>query len=77
MRRLHADILIRVNPYEILLANTLVIFAEDIHQLLVRIIESEKTRQEELDMNDAFHLYKQLCAVRQLFMNALPEYVPL
>ncbi|KAL4753372.1 hypothetical protein BDW72DRAFT_31730 [Aspergillus terricola var. indicus] len=62
-----------VNPYEILLANTLVIFAEDIHQLLVRIIESEKTRQEELDMNDAFLLYKQLCAVRQLFMNALPD----
>ncbi|KAL4917072.1 hypothetical protein BDW62DRAFT_184510 [Aspergillus aurantiobrunneus] len=62
-----------VNPYEILLANTLVIFAEDIHQLMVRIIELEKTREEELDINDAFHLYKQLSAVRELFTNALPD----
>lgn len=49
------------------------IFAEDIHQLMVRIIELEKTREEELDMNDAFDLYKQLSAVRELFANALPE----
>lgn len=52
------------------------IFAEDIHQLMVRIIELEKTREEELDMNDAFDLYKQLSAVRELFANALPEYGP-
>ncbi|KAL4801902.1 hypothetical protein BDV18DRAFT_154553 [Aspergillus unguis] len=62
-----------VNPHEILLANTLVIFAEDIHQLMVRIIELEKTREEELDMNDAFHLYKQLSSVRELFAKALPD----
>ncbi|KAL4901817.1 hypothetical protein BDW74DRAFT_159633 [Aspergillus multicolor] len=62
-----------VNPYEILLANTLVIFSEDIHQLMVRIIEMEKTREEELDMNDAFHLYMQLCGVRELFANSLPD----
>ncbi|KAL4784498.1 hypothetical protein BJX76DRAFT_356977 [Aspergillus varians] len=62
-----------VNPHEILLANTLVIFAEDIHQLMVRIIELEKTREEELDMHDAFHLYKQLSTVRELFANALPD----
>jgi hypothetical protein len=67
--------LIRANPHKILLANTLPIFAEDIHQLIVRIIEEEKAREEELDMLDAFHLYKQLSAVRQNFANSLPEYV--
>ncbi|KAL4959476.1 C2 domain protein [Aspergillus stella-maris] len=62
-----------VNPHEILLANTMVIFAEDIHQLMVRIIELEKTREEELEIEDAFHLYKQLCSVRELFAKQLPE----
>ncbi|KAL4954932.1 hypothetical protein BDW69DRAFT_162227 [Aspergillus filifer] len=62
-----------VNPHEILLANTMVIFAEDIHQLMVRIIELEKTREEELEIEDAFHLYKQLCSVRELFARQLPE----
>ncbi|KAL5339279.1 hypothetical protein BJX70DRAFT_397892 [Aspergillus crustosus] len=62
-----------VNPHKILLANTLPIFAEDIHQLIVRIIEEEKTREEELDMLDAFHLYKQLSAVRQNFADSLPD----
>ncbi|KAI9372018.1 hypothetical protein BJX61DRAFT_553262 [Aspergillus egyptiacus] len=62
-----------VNPYEILLANTLQIFAEDIHQLLVRIIEQEKQTGEEIDMLDAFHLYKQLCAVRELFADSFPD----
>ncbi|KAL3472428.1 hypothetical protein BJX99DRAFT_215777 [Aspergillus californicus] len=62
-----------VNPYEILLANTLQIFAEDIHQLLVRIIEQEKMRGEEIDMLDAFHLYKQLSAVRELFADSFPD----
>ncbi|KAL4945967.1 hypothetical protein BDV06DRAFT_183752 [Aspergillus oleicola] len=62
-----------VNPHEILLANTMVIFAEDIHQLMVRILELEKAREEELDMEDAFHLYKQLCSVRELFARQLPD----
>ncbi|KAL4792713.1 hypothetical protein BDV19DRAFT_368003 [Aspergillus venezuelensis] len=62
-----------VNPHEILLANTMVIFAEDIHQLMVQIIELEKTREEELEIEDAFHLYNQLCSVRELFARQLPE----
>ncbi|KAL4875509.1 hypothetical protein BJY04DRAFT_232594 [Aspergillus karnatakaensis] len=62
-----------VNPHKILLANTLPIFAEDIHQLIVRIIEEEKLREEELDMLDAFHLYKQLSGVRQNFAQSLPD----
>ncbi|KAL4869652.1 hypothetical protein BDV12DRAFT_73959 [Aspergillus spectabilis] len=61
------------NPHKILLANTLPIFAEDIHQLIVRIIEEEKAREEELDMLDAFHLYKQLSSVRQIFADSLPD----
>ncbi|KAL2864884.1 C2 domain protein [Aspergillus lucknowensis] len=62
-----------VNPHEILVANTYQIFAEDIHQLIVRIIEQEKVRGEDIEILDAFHLYKQLTGVRELFANALPD----
>jgi hypothetical protein len=61
-----------VNPHKILVENTLQIFAEDIHQLILRIIEQEKVRGEEIEIPDAFHLYKQLTAVREIFANALP-----
>ncbi|KKK12753.1 hypothetical protein P175DRAFT_0516149 [Aspergillus ochraceoroseus IBT 24754] len=62
-----------VNPHSILLSNTLPIFAEDIHEIIVRILEQEKARGEEIDILDAFHLYKQLSAIRLLFMESLPD----
>lgn len=41
--------------------------------MVVRIIEMEKVRGEETNIEDGFDLYKQLADVRRLFTEALPE----
>lgn len=64
----------RVNPYSILLGNVLPSFAEDSHEMVVRIFEQAKNRGEEVDIQDGFDLYKQLASIRGLFAEALPEY---
>lgn len=63
----------RVNPYTTLLANVLPIFAEDAHEMVVRIMEHTKAKGEEMDMQDGFDLYKQLAATRRVFAETLPE----
>lgn len=62
-----------MNPYNILLTNVLPIFAEDAHEMVVRIIEQAKLRGEDVELEDGFDLYKQLTATRRLFVEALPE----
>ncbi|KAI9925675.1 hypothetical protein MW887_005474 [Aspergillus wentii] len=62
-----------VNPYNILLANALPVYAEDAHEMVVRIFEQAKMKEEEIDMQDGFDLYKQLTATRRLFAESLPD----
>lgn len=62
-----------MNPYTTLLANVLPIFAEDAHEMVVRIIEHAKEKGEDIDMQDGFDLYKQLTTIRRLFLENLPE----
>ncbi|KAE8351553.1 hypothetical protein BDV28DRAFT_158641 [Aspergillus coremiiformis] len=62
-----------VNPYKILLSNVLPIFAEDAHEMVARIVEQGRLRGAEIPMEDGFDLYKQLTAIRQLFIEALPD----
>ncbi|PWY78163.1 hypothetical protein BO94DRAFT_188702 [Aspergillus sclerotioniger CBS 115572] len=62
-----------VNPYLILLSNVLPIFSEDAHEMVIRIIELEKVRGEETDIQDGFDLYRQLADIRRLFTEALPD----
>lgn len=50
-------------------------YAEDAREMVIRIIEQTRDRGEEVDLQDGFDLYKQLSAVRQLFISAMPEYV--
>ncbi|THC93756.1 hypothetical protein EYZ11_006764 [Aspergillus tanneri] len=69
----HNPEIMGVNPYTTLLSNVLPIFAEDAHEMVVRIIEQEKARGEEIAMEDGFDLYKQLTSIRALFTEALPE----
>lgn len=64
----------RVNPYTTLLVNVLPIFAEDAHEMVVRIMDHAKDKGEEIDMNDGFELYKQLTSTRRYFAETLPEY---
>lgn len=63
-----------MNPYNILLSNILPIFAEDAHEMVVRIFELVKERGQEIDVEDGFDLYRQLASIRRLFAEALPEY---
>lgn len=63
-----------MNPYTTLLVNVLPIFAEDAHEMVVRIMDHAKDRGEEIDMNDGFDLYKQLTSTRRYFSETLPEY---
>ncbi|RHZ60725.1 C2 domain protein [Aspergillus thermomutatus] len=62
-----------VNPYNILLTNILPIFAEDAHEMVVRIVEQAKSRGEDVELEDGFDLYKQLTATRRLFVEAFPD----
>ena len=66
--------MIRVNPHNVLLSNVLPIFAEDSHEMVVRLFDQAKSRGEEIDVEDGFDLYKQLASIRRLFAEALPEY---
>lgn len=49
-------------------------FAEDAHEMITRIIEQAKERNEEIDVEDGFDLYRKLATVRRIFSSALPEY---
>lgn len=42
-------------------------FAEDAHEMVIRILEQANTRNEEIAIEDGFDLYKQLANIRQLF----------
>jgi hypothetical protein len=48
-------------------------FAEDAHEMVIRILEQAKERGEEIAIEDGFDLYKGLAAVRQLFTQTHPE----
>ncbi|KAE8145199.1 C2 domain protein [Aspergillus avenaceus] len=63
-----------VNPYKTLLSNVLPIFAEDSHEMVARIVEQSKSKGVEIEMEDGFDLYKQLTAIRQLYVEALPGF---
>ncbi|CAG7961297.1 unnamed protein product [Penicillium salamii] len=58
-----------VNPYTTLCSNVLPMFAEDAHEMVVRILEQANARGEEIPIEDGFDLYKQLATVRRLFHN--------
>lgn len=66
-----------VNPYTTLCSNVLPMFAEDAHEMVIRIIDHAKSRGEEIDINEGLDLYKQLATVRRLFNNTITKYVPM
>ncbi|OQD83008.1 hypothetical protein PENANT_c018G00900 [Penicillium antarcticum] len=61
-----------VNPYTTLCSIVLPMFAEDAHEMVIRILEQAKERGEEIAIDDGFELYKGLAAVRQLFTQTHP-----
>ena len=48
-------------------------FAEDAHEMVIRILEQANVRGEEIPIEDGFDLYKQLATVRRLFHNTHEE----
>ncbi|KAJ5389272.1 uncharacterized protein N7496_000340 [Penicillium cataractarum] len=62
-----------VNPHLTLCVNMLPLFAEDAHEMVIRIIEHAKSENEEIDIEDGFDLYRQLATIRRLFTNTIPE----
>ena len=50
-------------------------YANDAHEIVLRIMDREKQQGTEIPVEDGFDLYKGLAAVRQLQMDALPGYV--
>lgn len=66
-----------VNPYTTLCLNVLPMFAEDAHEMVIRIIDQAKSMGEEIDIEDGFDLYRKLAEIRRLFVKTIPEYEPL
>lgn len=62
-----------MNPYTTLCHNVLPMFAEDVHEMIIRILEQAKARGEEIAIDDGFDLYKQLATIRRLFHNTHEE----
>lgn len=48
-------------------------FAEDAHEMIIRILEQANARGEEIPIEDGFDLYKQLAVVRRMFHNTHEE----
>ncbi|KAJ5935708.1 hypothetical protein N7466_005255 [Penicillium verhagenii] len=62
-----------VNPYTTLCLNVLPMFAEDAQEMVIRIIEQTKARDEEIAVEDGFALYRALATIRRLFTSTIPQ----
>lgn len=48
-------------------------FAEDARDIITRVIEHAKEKNEEIEIQDGFDLYKELSEMRRVYAEALPE----
>ncbi|KAJ5632186.1 hypothetical protein N7490_008525 [Penicillium lividum] len=62
-----------VNPYTTLCLNVLPMFAEDAQEMVIRIIEQTKARDEEIPVEEGFDLYRALATIRRLFTSTIPD----
>lgn len=65
-------VILGVNPLDILLSCILPMYANDAHEIILRIMDRAKEQGTEIPVEDGFDLYKGLAAVRRLQMDALP-----
>lgn len=49
-------------------------YANDAHEIILRLLEREKEQGSEIPVQDGFDLYKGLSDVRRLHMESLPGY---
>jgi len=62
-----------VNPLTILVETILPMYAEDARDIVARILQLAKTKDEEVDIQDGFDLYRELVEIRRIHAQALPE----
>ncbi|EEH18861.2 hypothetical protein PABG_01180 [Paracoccidioides brasiliensis Pb03] len=61
-----------VNPSPILIKCVLPMYAEDARDIIARIIQQAKDKNEEIGIQDGFDLYKELAEIRQFYVSTLP-----
>ncbi|KAL1981701.1 hypothetical protein VTN96DRAFT_2315 [Rasamsonia emersonii] len=61
-----------VNPLNILHSCVLPMYAEDAHDMVVKILRQAQERGTEIPIEDGFDLYRGLTAIRRLYADALP-----
>ena len=49
------------------------LFADDAPEIVSRILEAAKSRDEEIPVDEGFDLYKSLVGIRQVHADALPK----
>ena len=62
-----------VNPLTALVETILPLYAEDARDIVARILQLAKQRNDEVPIEDGFELYRELVEIRQIHADALPE----
>ena len=62
-----------MNPLTALVETILPLYAEDARDIVKRILEVAKERQEEVPVEDGFTLYGELVEIRRIHGEALPK----
>lgn len=64
---------IRVNPLTALVETILPLYAEDARDIIKRILDLAKERNEEVPIEDGFQLYGELVEIRRIHGECLPK----
>lgn len=73
MIRNTADLIVRVNPLTALVETILPLYAEDARDIVKRILDLAKERDEEVPIEDGFQLYRELVEIRRIHSECLPK----
>lgn len=63
----------RVNPLTALVETILPLYAEDARDIIKRILDLAKERNEEVPIEDGFQLYGELVEIRRIHGECLPK----
>ncbi|KAK3329011.1 hypothetical protein B0H66DRAFT_507067 [Apodospora peruviana] len=61
-----------VNPFKVLVETIFPSFEEDAQEFIGRVIEVAKFRDDEIELQDGFDLYKELVEIRKMHVESLP-----
>lgn len=73
MLRLYLLTFSSVSPLTALLRTILPLYAEDARDIVAKILQIAKEKQEEVPIEDGFQLYGELVEIRRVHGEALPE----